>query len=1602
KQQYEQENDGAEKPGSVESFTKIRAENSYAEHLNNTENTLFEEYDQDMSEQAKSLADLMTAAKAIDEQAFYKAAYGGPADNVFAQRLWEIVKNEKPGESTGTGTTETADGIQQDQQRSEQASREVPERPRSEETTTEQSKPELELTPPSAPVEKTQAAPTEKQDELFDKDDNAQTTHDQKLAKDKSLNGSEDVSVDNGKADDLFSQAIKQTDIGDTEKQVSDLDSWRSKMVDTAKKLKAAGKDQQSKRAYIHAGYSNDGATFIGKALKGKGEREIVLQQATDLLGSEIKNQNDEDKIVQPETKADNSADTLPSKPSKATFESFEGTVNSDPEKIYIEDFSDKAIIIKGNTMAHKDTIKTAISQKPLWNKRAQGWIFPKRREAEVREALSDILNQDSQKSEPAKSTNKIFTEDAAEKARALLRSKLGSLNSGMDPEVLQAGITLAGYHIESGARKFSDYSKAMISDLGDVIKPYLRAFYESARHYPGFDNEGMTSAIDIDNNREAKDAKPAIVKTEDNANGDLFNDNQGTDQRPESGRIQKTGTERGTGSDNARLSGASDLGQKRSSPASKKDSRSKRPAIVSRGNEHGGNERAGDRNVSDNGRTNLPVRTNYRITDADNLGVGSALQKAKANIEAIRIIKTLRSENRHATKSEQVALVKYTGWGASELANKLFPSKAEPTGSWKELHDELRELLTEDELKSAARSTQYAHYTSKPIIDAIYKAISNFGLTNGLAIEGGAGTGNFIGLMPSSFDIHYAGVEMDGISATVAKALYPESGVIEGDFTRIGLPQNHFDLSIGNPPFASITVKSDSKYKNNNFKLHDYFIAKQIDSVKPGGIAVFVTSKGTMDKQDSAAREYLSARANLLGALRLPQTAFKENAGTEVVTDILFFQKLNEGEEAAGNKWKETREIKLEGGTASINEYFISHPGMILGKSALTSSQFRSDEYTVLPTGDLNSQLDQAIDALPSDVYHSNLSNSDFESKRAEYSIDPKNKEASYYLDENKGLRIVEDGVGVKLKVRGGDQRTGMSKKQAETIRDYIPLRDAVMKVYHEQFIDGDWKAAQKELHRAYDSFSRKHGPINQVKTITRKDGVEIVTEPIINTIDMDPEAYRVASIEHYDETTNTAKKGSIFTENVIAARKEADIESATDALNVTLNDRGYVDLEYMAEKYGVSVEETLDELDTAIFKDPETGRYVTEDDYLSGNVKAKLAEAKEANKNGGEFSKNITALKEVQPEDLPLSRIPVNLGAMWINKEVINKFAEEVMSFKGSVTSFIKGDNSNWNVAGESNSEKYATRRMTAVKILDAALNKRTIKVYDEFLSDGKTIREINRAETAAANQKIQDLKEEFERWSLSDTESAEILHEKYNKVFNTVVPRKFNGKHLTLPRLSSRYRPHPWQMNVVWRILQRGNTYMAHTVGSGKTLASNIAGMELRRLGMAKKPTYVVLKSTLKQFATELLDAYPDAKILVADEKQLDKKNRRRFLARMASEDFDAVILTHQAFEKIPLSEELITKQINSDLAEYRELLEEVDEDDRASRKTIERQIEAMEGRLTSMTSQEKKDAGLSFEELGIDFIFVDEAHTHKKIPFPTSQSNLKGVDSTGSGI
>jgi N12 class adenine-specific DNA methylase len=1039
--------------------------------------------------------------------------------------------------------------------------------------------------------------------------------------------------------------------------------------------------------------------------------------------------------------------------------------------------------------------------------------------------------------------------------------------------------------------------------------------------------------------------------------------------------------------------SGTKPTGSDDSSKGNKRPNKNR----ASNGSSKQGNKRS---DAVSNTRRDKQQGTNYRLGDSLNIA-SSPLQRATDNVEAIALAKAIQRENRAATPAEQATLAKYVGWGSSDIVNKLFPTKDNREDKWQSVYDALKERVSETELASINRTTQYAHYTPMPVIDAMYETLQQFGVVRGSAIEGGMGTGHFVGRHPSNMQLLHTGIEMDPISTLIGKGLYPQAGVLNADLTKVALPANHYDIAIGNPPFANQVIKNDKRYGKHGFMLHDYFMAKQIDAVKPGGFAAFVTSSGSMDKQDGKWRTYMEQRADLVGAIRLPNTAFKENAGTEVVTDILFFQRHPEGENTTGNGQAFMGLHELIGVNGNINEYFSRNPEMVLGKLANDTNQW-GETLTVKSDGrDLNKALVDAMARLPKGIAleQPTIEQMNHEATLAE--LTPAAREYEIYLDAEGEIRQIADGVGVKMPLRRIDKR-GLTKTQENIVRDYVDLKGATLALYKAQFEGVNWDKEQKSLHDSYDKFVAKHGAINQEKVINRTDGKNFSTYPVLSSFDLDPEAFRVAALEVEDSETGQWGKGEAFYERVFGGEKTKKIESAMDALMVSLNERGHVDLDFIKELYPDANEKSIiSELGGAVFKEPLTGNLVTEDEYLSGNVKLKLAQAKAEFERDVSIRRNIEALEAVQPEPIEISLIPANLGAHWVPKQVVNNFAKKVLGFRGIITPVMQGASSSWNVSGRTPEGDFNTARRDSVSLLNSALNRKTVKVYDTQWVDGKEKQVLNSSETAAANQKVSEIRDAFTAWVKENADAANEVYDIYNRDFNTTVPRKYNGVHLTLPRLASRYKLRDWQLNVVWRILQQGNTYMAHGVGAGKTLASAVAGFELKRLGLANKPTYVVLKSTLKQFSAEMLDAYPDAKILVADEKKLDKKNRRRFMAQLTTENWDAVVMTHEAFERIPLSPEFMERKIQQEIESFQQIFDGLDEEDRVSRKSLERQIENLENKLEAAQSGSDKDEGFSFEETGIDFLFIDEAHIkHKKIPFPTEQSDVKGVDSQGS--
>jgi len=1324
-------------------------------------------------------------------------------------------------------------------------------------------------------------------------------------------------------------------------------------------------------------------------------------------------------------------------------------------------------------------------------------------------EGVSGLLKTvDNEKSAYGKN-NTLVSKSRADEIRAKLKEKLNQLSSGIDPEMISLGTELAVFHIEAGARKFTDFSKAMINDLGDKIKPFLRSFYEGARYYPGLDNKGMSGAEEIESasTSDVTDKNVGDKTEKDKVDGSIglnpdgqnvFIDKNGNRQHEdgtflvgssvaidlagngivvkspqmlfERGDTQFLTVEEVAEFKNAETgqtkpeSGTIEAGGKKNEPiladvqGVSEDKQSGRTGKIKDGRQTSGVREGSDGTVrgpgTDNNRTDdkgtsgklrgqgsksetskdgskgavesrhegvsaRPV--DYHITDSDSLGSGGATTKARANIKAIRILKNIQKEKRPATPEEQKALVKYVGWGSSELANGIFPvkkwshdsRKLEPTykKGWATMGKELETLLTKEEYADAKRSTLNAHYTSKEVIDGMYSALEQFGYKGGgRAIEPGSGVGHFVGLLPENMpDTQFTTIEMDSISAGIAEALYPNHDIRNQDYSKFKAPKNFFDFAIGNPPFDSIPVTTDKEYAKHKFALHDFFFAKTIDRVRPGGVMMLVTSRYTMDKSGDKARHYLSQRADFLGAIRLPQTAFKKNAGTDVVTDVIFLQKREEGKAKGGLPWNSLKTIKAKDKNKnthefSINEYFADNPEMVLGSHAAEGSMYSGNEYTVKPKqGEIGEHFSKAVQNLPKDIYEQGETVTDQEVAEIEFAPDII-KEGAFFLDAKGNVLLKEDGVGQAVS-------TAKGKKKA-LIKNFITLRDAVREVLYVQLSEtGSLKAAQRNLNKAYNGFVEKHGPINKATKVTRtlNDGAESISYryPNFQPFSMDPDSYRVAAIEIYDLETGKTKKADIFTERVISPAVEPKVESLTDALHVSMYQNGRVDIPAIAGLMDVSEQEAIDGLGDAIFHDPDGRKWVTDDEYLSGNVREKLVNAKDAAEVDKKYKRNVKALESVQPEDLPASRVTISLGMPIINKKYIEKFASEVLEMDIAVSQAPLTND--WKVVAHSGQEAatatsdYGTPRRNAAALLDHALNGKSVTVRDQD-SDGKTW--VNKTATETANAKLQKLKTKFTTWIWEDATRADNLLRRYNDEYNNIVKREYGGDHInvmTFPGLSSSIKPYDHQKRAAWRIIQSGNTYMAHSVGAGKTIASIIAGMEQKRLGIKKKPVWVVPNHMLKQFSSEFLETYPAAKILVADEQQFTAKNRNRFMGKVAVENWDAIIITHSAFKKIPMSAEFQAQFIEEQLDEVEIFMQEAkDEGEYAKTKQIERQKKKLQAQLEKIMSGAEKDKGVTFEETGIDQIYVDEAQEYRKLSFVTKKGDLKGIDPNGSQL
>jgi N12 class adenine-specific DNA methylase len=1002
---------------------------------------------------------------------------------------------------------------------------------------------------------------------------------------------------------------------------------------------------------------------------------------------------------------------------------------------------------------------------------------------------------------------------------------------------------------------------------------------------------------------------------------------------------------------------------------------------------------------------------------------------RASDNVDAIKLLNVLDREQRPATPAEQDVVAKFIGFGASELANNIFAGRTnEFRTGWEELGRSLLAETTDLELQSLKRATQYAHYTPEYIVRAMWDAARILGFTGGHILEPGCGSGLFMGLRPDtlSSDTVFVGIENDPVTARVASALYPNQIIRCIDFDKASLPGD-FDLAIGNPPFSNLSIHNKTELGRLGLSLHDFFIAKSLEQLRPGGIAMFVTSRYSLDKSDAQARLHIDCIADFLGAVRLPSKAMKEDAGTDVVVDILLFQKHAPDIPYRNRNWIELDAVpdSDEGfGPLQINSYFLENPDHVLGVHEWRSGRFGM-EYSCAakPDVDLATALTATLSAIASK--HAGAY------KRVERTTSLRDtldvtfdlaigtaadeadfKEGSYFVSSGILHQIV-DGVPTTVAVKIGRGGIGLFPKHADIIRGLIPIRDTVRAILRAQLDDQPYAGSQEKLLTHYRQFTKKHGPINRTITHIRTDPdtgaeKEYQRRPNLQPFLDDPDVWLVASIETYDEVNDAGAPGAIFTERVVKPPVVQDIHSAQDALAVSLHERGRVDIPLIAGLLGVTDAEALADLTDDVYLDPLRGtphfdNWVPADEALSGPVRTKLALAREKAETDSRFLGVATALEAVQPVDLKPSEITARLGAPWIPTDVIEAFVAETMEVSTRI--YHTMELASWTVdktpfhGHVSSTSTWGTPRRSAADLLEDALNSSIPKIYDLIREpDGSERRELNTTDTEAAKEKLASIKSTFETWVWQESDRADRLVRIYNDAYNNLVPRAFNGKHLKLPGASTTIQMRDHQKRVVWRIVAAGSTYVAHSVGAGKTFSLCAAVMEQRRLGLANKPMIAVPNHCLAQIAREFLMLYPTARILVADDTNFVREKRQRFLARATTGNWDAIIITHDAFKFVPTPTAFEKAIIEDQLDSYETLISNIDGDDRVSRKRVERLKEGLKRRLENLAA--RKDDLVHIGEIGIDQILVDEAQQFRKLTFATNLSDLKGVDPEGS--
>jgi len=1028
---------------------------------------------------------------------------------------------------------------------------------------------------------------------------------------------------------------------------------------------------------------------------------------------------------------------------------------------------------------------------------------------------------------------------------------------------------------------------------------------------------------------------------------------------------------------------------------------------------------------------------SNFHLA-GDRALAGGWQARARDNIAAIGLSKMLEQTGRAPTPDEQAQLLRFVGFGASELAQNCFrrPGENAFRPEWQEIGATLEAAVTPEEYAALQRATQYAHYTPEPIIRGLWRAAERLGFCGGRVLEPGMGTGLFFALLPAALrDVcQLTGIEYDPVTARVARLVHPEAQVRCEDYARSRLT-GHFDLVIGNPPFSDRVVRADPVTRTLGLRLHDYFIARSIARLRPGGIALFVTSTGTMDKANTTAREHIASIADLVGAVRLPEGSMRAAAGTDVVIDLSVFQRRADDQPAAGAAWIDLAAIapaadeegddtgdsdRPASADFQVNCYFAGHPEMVLGEHAMRRGIYGPGmTYTCRPRHDgvdLEIPLKEAIDRLPPGIVSASQeppadAHNDDRAEPVPHAGTAAEgatiKEGSYLLGQAGRLVQIVGGESRRVAIKEAKSGSGILARDAKIICGLLPIRDAIRDVLRAQAADQPWAKAQIRLRIAYSSFVRSFGPINHTVISVTTDPEtgeerESHRRPNLAPFADDPDCWLVASIEDYDLESGLARMGAIFRERVIAPPAAPLIATAADALAVTLNETGRVDIDHLSELLDRDPDTALAQLGEAVFLNPSTEAWETDDAYLSGSVRTKLAIAEAAADRNPQYARNVVALRRVQPEDLRPSDITARLGAPWIPAADIEAFAAEVMGTATRVRHTV--EIASWSVdiapfiGTAAGTSEWGTSRRNAGWLLHDALNSATPQIFDTIVEDGVEKRVLNSEATEAAKEKLARTKDAFTAWVWTDPDRTDRLARLYNDRFNNLVPRRFDGRHLTLPGASSIIRLYEHQKRVIWRIVASGSTYIAHTVGAGKSYAIAGAIMEQKRLGLISKAMLVVPGHCLAQVSREFLQLYPTARILVADETNFVKAKRSRFLARAATANWDAVIITHAAFRFIPVPAGFEREIIQQQIASCAELMLRNDDDDRVTRKRLEAMKEKLGERLEALKS--RRDDMVTLEEIGIDQIIVDEAQEFRKLSFATNQVNLKGVDPDGS--